>query len=201
MADDFCKEFAKVQKKYMIEGRIISIGTSPTGWAMWKSLLFWTCSIRDVSDVSSIITRSMFASIWRTFFPNVCPITAFVKLEKESLLQLTVFIKEVLPGTCTGISLWIPPRCVYAGANAFSYTRLSKVLQNMKMFHRMVFRFQTIPNYDNKGEILNFMFTPENVDDRESLKQEKFLKDIKEKQLTMSWRTLHGLNTPGTVLQ
>ena len=31
MADDFCKEFAKVQEKYMIEGRIISIGTSPTG--------------------------------------------------------------------------------------------------------------------------------------------------------------------------
>lgn len=50
----------------------------------------------------------------------------------------------------------------------------------------MVLRFQTIPNYNNKGEILNFIFTPGNVDDRESLKQGKFLKDIKEKQLTMS---------------
>ena len=29
----------------------------------------------------------------------------FVELEKEVLLQLTVFIKEVLLGTCTGIIL------------------------------------------------------------------------------------------------
>lgn len=28
----------------------------------------------------------------------------FVELKKEILLQLTVFIKKVLPGTCTGIS-------------------------------------------------------------------------------------------------
>ena len=31
----------------------------------------------------------------------------------------------------------------------------------------------------DKGEILNFMFTPGNVDDREPLKQGKFLENIK----------------------
>ena len=34
---------------------------------------------------------------------------------------------------------------------------------------------------NDKGEILNFMFTPANVDDREPLKQGKFLKNIKGK--------------------
>ena len=34
---------------------------------------------------------------------------------------------------------------------------------------------------NDKGEILNFMFTPGNVDDREPLKQGKFLKNIKGK--------------------
>lgn len=34
---------------------------------------------------------------------------------------------------------------------------------------------------NDKGEILNFMFTPGNVDDRESLKQAKFLNGIKDK--------------------
>ena len=34
---------------------------------------------------------------------------------------------------------------------------------------------------NDKGEILNFMFTPGNVDDREPLKQTKFLKNIKGK--------------------
>ena len=32
---------------------------------------------------------------------------------------------------------------------------------------------------NDKGEILNFMFTPGNVDDREPLKQGKFLENIK----------------------
>ena len=31
MADDFCKEFAKVQGKYMVETGTISIGTDRTG--------------------------------------------------------------------------------------------------------------------------------------------------------------------------
>ena len=34
---------------------------------------------------------------------------------------------------------------------------------------------------NDKGEILNFMFTPGNVDDREPLKQGKFLENIKGK--------------------
>ena len=34
---------------------------------------------------------------------------------------------------------------------------------------------------NDKGDILNFMFTPENVDDREPLKQGKFLENIKGK--------------------
>ena len=37
-------------------------------------------------------------------FPKRVSYNRFVELEKEVLLQLTVFIKEVLPGTCTGSS-------------------------------------------------------------------------------------------------
>lgn len=33
---------------------------------------------------------------------------------------------------------------------------------------------------NDKGKTLNFMFTPGNIDDREPLKQERFLKNIKE---------------------
>ena len=36
---------------------------------------------------------------------------------------------------------------------------------------------------NDKGKILNFMFTPGNVDDREPLKQTKFLKEYKRKTL------------------
>ena len=49
------------------------------------------------------------------------------------------------------------------------------------MLHGMLPRIQTAPGINDKGEILNFMFTPGNVDDREPLKQEKFLKNIRGK--------------------
>ena len=46
---------------------------------------------------------------------------------------------------------------------------------------RWFFRFKLHLIINDKGEILNFMLTPGNVDDREPLKQAKFLKDIKGK--------------------
>ena len=38
-------------------------------------------------------------------FPRRVSYNRFVELEKEILLQLTIFIKEALLGTCTGIIL------------------------------------------------------------------------------------------------
>ena len=37
-------------------------------------------------------------------FPHPVSYNRFVELEKEVLLSLTIFIKQVLLGTCTGIS-------------------------------------------------------------------------------------------------
>ena len=49
------------------------------------------------------------------------------------------------------------------------------------MFYGMVLRFKLHLIINDKGEILNFMFTPRNVDDREPLKQGRFLENIKGK--------------------
>lgn len=43
----------------------------------------------------------------------------------------------------------------------------------------MFFGFKLHLIINDKGEILNFMFTPGNVDDREPLKQGRFLENIK----------------------
>ena len=36
MADDFCKEFALQQEKYMVEGKERNIVTSPAAWVMLR---------------------------------------------------------------------------------------------------------------------------------------------------------------------
>ena len=135
-----------------------------------------------------------------------------MELEKEVLLQLTIFIKEVLLGTCTGISfvdstplrvcrnLRILIHKTFKGLAGrgkcsmgwFFGFKLHLIINdkgeilnfmftpgNVDMGWFFGFKLHLIIN--DKGEILNFMFTPGNVDDREPLKQTKFLKNIKGK--------------------
>ena len=65
-------------------------------------------------------------------FLNRVSYNRFVELEKEGLLQPTVFIKEVLMVLVSASVLWIPLHCVYVGISAFSFIRLSKVLRNVE---------------------------------------------------------------------
>ncbi|MEJ8763708.1 IS982 family transposase [Phocaeicola sp. HCN-40430] len=55
----------------------------------------------------------------------------------------------------------------------------AEIMVLLILFHSGGFRCYLIIN--DKGEILNFMFTPANVDDREPLKQGKFVENIKGK--------------------
>lgn len=48
----------------------------------------------------------------------------------------------------------------------------------------MVIGIQIASGHHNKGEILNFMFKPRNIDVREALEQSKFLENIKSKLYT-----------------
>lgn len=49
------------------------------------------------------------------------------------------------------------------------------------MFHGMVFASKLHLIINSRGKILSFMFTPGSVDDREPLKQGRFLENIKGK--------------------
>lgn len=57
-----------------------------------------------VSAVSSITICTISVSI-ASIFSKKLSYNRFVELEKEVLLQMTAFIKQVLLGECTGISL------------------------------------------------------------------------------------------------
>lgn len=65
MADDFCKEFTLQQKKYMVEDKTYKHRNKPNRMndAEIMVILILFHSIREDSDVSSIIARNMSASI------------------------------------------------------------------------------------------------------------------------------------------
>lgn len=96
MADDFCKEFAVQQEKYMVEATSRSHRNK----------------LNCMSDSETMVILILFHSgVFRCFkyyyleyvckhlthlFPKRVSYNRFVKLEKEVLLPLTIFIKQVL---------------------------------------------------------------------------------------------------------
>ncbi len=59
VADDLCKEFASGQEKYVLENKEVKHRDKPNRMSDAEIKLFSSCSIRAVSDVSSIIKISL----------------------------------------------------------------------------------------------------------------------------------------------
>ena len=105
-----------------------------------------------------------------------------MELEKEVLLPMTIFIKKVLLGTCTGISFVdSTPLRVCRNQRILIHKTFEGLAERGKCSMGWFFGFKLHLIINDKGEILNFMFTPGNVDDREPLRQGRFLKNIKGK--------------------
>ena len=105
-----------------------------------------------------------------------------MELEKEVLLPMTIFIKKVLLRTCTGISFVdSTPLRVCRNQRILIHKTFEGLAERGKCSMGWFFGFKLHLIINDKGEILNFMFTPGNVDDREPLKQGKFLENIKGK--------------------
>ena len=105
-----------------------------------------------------------------------------MELEKEVLLPMTIFIKKVLLRTCTGISFVdSTPLRVCRNQRILIHKTFEGLAERGKCSMGWFFGFKLHLIINDKGEILNFMFTPGNVDDREPLKQGKFVENIKGK--------------------
>ena len=95
---------------------------------------------------------------------------------------MTIFIKKVLLRTCTGISFVdSTPLRVCRNQRILIHKTFEGLAERGKYSMGWSFGFKLHLIINDKGEILNFMFTPGNVDDREPLKQGKFLENIKGK--------------------
>ena len=111
-------------------------------------------------------------------FPRQVSYNRFVELEKEVLLPMTIFIKRVLLGTCTGISFVdSTPLCVCRNQRILIHKTFEGLAERGRCSMGWFFRFKLHLIINDKGE----NFTPGNVDDWEPLEQGKFLKNIKGK--------------------
>ena len=115
----------------------------------------------------------------RHLFPEVVSYNRFVELQKVAVVKLVVFVKTVLMGKCTGISfIDSTPLRVCRNQRILQHRTFKGLAQRGKCSMGWFFGFKLHLICNEKGEIVNFMFTPGNVDDREPLKCGSFIEDI-----------------------
>lgn len=112
-------------------------------------------------------------------FANLVSYNRFVELQKRTVVPMALFLKTCCLGQCTGISIIdsTPLRACHIRREkqhkTFKYLATKGHTSTGWFFG---FKLHLIIN--DKGEILDFMFTQAHVDDREPLKNNNFHKRI-----------------------
>ena len=115
----------------------------------------------------------------RHLFPKVVSYNRFVELEKEVAIPLALFIKKVLLGKCTGISFVdSTPLRVCRNQRIHIHKVFRGIAQRGKCSMGWFFGFKLHLICNEKGELLNFMITPGDVDGRKPLEYKSFMEFI-----------------------
>ena len=167
MADDFCKFFDAMTAKYTLKPagkrKYHRNSTMSKAEIMLIMILFHDSGYRCFKHFYlEKVCRHL-----RHLFPKVVSYNRLVELEKEVAVPLTLFIKKVLLGKCTGISFVdSTPLRVCRNQRIHIHKVFKGIAQRGKCSMGWFFGFKLHLICNEKGEILNFMITPGDVDDR-----------------------------------
>lgn len=112
-------------------------------------------------------------------FPNTVSYNRFTELMQQSLMPMVLFLKTCCLGDCTGISFIDSTPIRVCKTKRNSRNKVFKGIattgkSTIGWFHG--FKLHIVIN--DKGEILNFVVTQANLDDRTPLKKKSFLEKI-----------------------
>ena len=115
----------------------------------------------------------------RHIFQKVVSYNHFVELEKEMAIPLVLFIKKVLLDKRTGISFVdSTPLRVCKNQRIHIHKTFKGIAQRGKCSMGWFFGFKLHLICNEHGELLNFMITPGDVDDRNPLEYKSFVEFV-----------------------
>lgn len=115
----------------------------------------------------------------RHMFPKTVSYNRMVELEKSVALPLALFVKKVLLGKCTGVSFVdSTPLRVCKNQRIHIHKTFRGIAQRGKCSMGWFFGFKLHLICNEKGELLNFMITPGDIDDRKPLEYKAFVDAI-----------------------
>ena len=179
VADDFCKVFDAQMAKYTFKAvgkrKYHRESRMSKAEIMVIMILFHSSGYRCLKHFYiEEVCKHM-----RHLFPEVVSYNRFVELEREIAIPLIVFIKKVLLGKCTGISFVdSTPLRVCKNQRIHIHKTFKGIAQRGKCSMGWFFGFKLHLICNEKGELLNFMITPGDVDDRKPLEYKAFVEFI-----------------------
>ena len=176
LVDEFCKEIEKTMRGHLL-AKNISKKTRKRAFTMSDSeiitimIMFHQSRYRDIkSFYIKHIQRNC-----KSDFPKTVSYNRFVELQQKALLPMTIFLQLCCMGKCTGISIIdsTPIRVCH-----IKREKSNKVFKGLAVKGKSTvgwfFGFKLHLVINDKGEIIQFVITQANVDDREPLKSKRF---------------------------
>lgn len=180
LADEFCKKFYQAMEGHQLQkstGKKSRNKPCKLNDAEVITILslFHLCGFRNLKHFYiNYVQKHM-----KGYFPQTVSYNRFVELQQKALLPMTVMLKQLRLGECTGISFVdSTPIRVCKNKRIFNHKVFKDIAQRGKSTMGYFFGFKLHIIVNDKGEIIDFVITPGNTDDREPLKDEKFLKKV-----------------------
>jgi len=178
LADEFCQEFSKNFDHHLIGTKPRKTPRMSDSEVIAILIFFHFGTFRNLKHFYLYYVQKHM----QDEFPKTVSYNRFVELSQRVCMPMTLFLKTCCLGECTGIS-FVDSTPVRVCKNK-RITR-NKVFKGIATTGRSTmgwfygFKLHLIIN--DKGEILNFVITQANVDDRDPLKNQKFVSKIKGK--------------------
>ena len=176
IADDFCKFLDAMAAKYTLKPigkrKYHRNSTMSKAEVMLIMILFHNSGYRCFKH----FYLEKVCKPLRHLFPNVVSYNRLVELERDVVIPLTLFIKKVLLGKCTGISFVdSPPLRVCKNQRIHIHKVFKGIAQRGKCSMGWFFGFKLYLICNEKEELLNFMITPGDIDNRKPLEYKAFI--------------------------
>lgn len=176
LVDDFCKEIDKVKEGHILfensskkqRNRKFKLSDSEVITIL---IIFHLKSFRNLKHFYINYVQKHMTSE----FPETVSYNRFVELQQKAFLPMCVFLQTCCLGKCTGIS--------FVDSTPIKACHIKRERQN-KVFKGLATKGQCSMGWfygfklhlvvNDKGEIIDFLFTQGNVDDRDPLKNKNF---------------------------
>ncbi len=178
LTDEFCNNLEQSIKKYLLGNKPKRKPKMSCSEVITIMIIFHTGGFRTMKHFYLFYVQKHMTDL----FPNTVSYNRFVELMQGATLPMTLFMKTCCLGKGTGISFIDSTPIRVCNNKRIKRNKVFKdIAQVGKSTMGYFFGFKLHIVINDKGELINFMITQGNVDDREPLKNKKFVNALKGK--------------------